>query len=274
MSTKTIRRLIISLSIVLILVIFLAFGFNSSLEVTEYSYTNAKIPSEFDGYRILQISDYHNKDFGDNQASFIKAVEQANPDIIVLTGDIVDEDHEDIIASKEMTEGMADIAPTYYITGNHELKPEAEKQYEMYKQVMTDSGVVHLDNQSVYLTEGDSSIILHGKQYYAHYIDLYLEPADTDEFNILLYHGSDNFDEIAPMNYDLVLSGHAHGGVIILPFVGGLIGNEGDLFPKYDFGMFENGNSTLIANRGVGDAEIPRFFNPPEITVVTLHSEA
>ncbi len=273
MSIKTIKRILIVAVILLSFTVFLAIGFNSRLEITEYSYTNSKVPEEFDGYRILQISDYHNKDFGDNQVSLIKAVEEQNPDIIVLTGDMVDRSHTEIESSRELVEGIAHLAPTYFITGNHELDPSAQTLYDQFIEVMEENGVVHLDDKSVNLQIDDAQIILTGQKYLAHYVGDYLKPADTDYFNVLLYHGSDNFDIVAPFGYDLVLSGHVHGGVIRLPLIGGIFGNDGELFPKYDAGMFENGNATLISNRGIGDADLPRFFNSPEITVITLHND-
>ncbi len=270
--TKRSRKLIISIAILIIFIVFLVVGLNTSLKTTEYTYSNPKIPAEFDGFKIVQISDYHNEDFGDNQESFISAVANAEPDIIVLTGDIVDEDHPDIIAASQMVEGMVDIAPTYYITGNHELYPDAAVQYEQFQQIMMDSGVIHLDNKTEILSLDGADIMLTGQQYVSYYVPQHLLPADESYFNILLYHGSDNFDLIAPFGYDLVLAGHVHGGIVRLPFVGGLFDNTGGLFPEYDAGIFHNGNSTLIVNVGVGDADLPRFFNQPEIVVVTLNS--
>ncbi len=273
MSNKTTKRLLIIAVIVLMFVVFLAAGFNTQIQVSEYTYTSAQLPQEFDGYRILQISDYHNKDFGNNQEDLIAAVAEIAPDIIVLTGDIVDEDHPDITSAQQMTEGIAKIAPVYYVTGNHELDPASQVQYAQYQDVMQENGVVHLDDTTVVLTSGNAKIALSGQKYVAQYVANHLEPADSELFNILLYHGSDNFDLIAPLGYDLVFSGHLHGGIVRIPFLGGVFSGYGEFFPKYDAGMFQNGNATLISSRGIGDAALPRFFNRPELLVTTLYSE-
>ena len=103
------------------------------------------------------------------------------------------------------------------------------------------------------------------------YTHLNIDYANTTMFNILLYHGTDKFDGIAPYNYDLVLSGHTHGGIVCLPFIGGIISNQKELFPKYDSGVYTSGLSTMISSRGLGDASIPRFHNPREVICITLH---
>jgi predicted MPP superfamily phosphohydrolase len=244
------------------------------LATTWYEYASPRVPPAFDGFRILQVSDYHVKDFGDGQAAFLAMVADASPGVILFTGDMVDEDHPGILASAEVAAGCARIAPTYFVTGNHELDRNAKAQYRAFQEVMEREGVVDLDGQKATVTVGGDHINLVGLSYAARYGRLEAPPAAEGEFNVLLYHGSDDFDALAPYGYDLVFSGHGHGGVVRLPFLGGIFDNRGGFFPKYDGGMFRSGASTLVSSRGVGDTYLPRFFNPPEIVVVTLRASA
>ena len=250
---------------------YIIIGFYNPLVVTNYTYTSSKIPESFDGYRILQISDFHCQDFGAQESDLIKAIRDANPDIIVFTGDSIDDEHS-IDNYAHLLEGIHDLAPLYYINGNHEydkLAPLAESLtlHEKY-------GVVDLNDASVILTRENDSILLSGLDFRKTMQNLRndITYANTYYFNILLYHGTDKFDGIAPYNYDLVLSGHTHGGIVCLPFIGGIITNRKELFPKYDSGIFTVGHSTMISSRGLGDAAVPRFHNPREVVCITLHS--
>lgn len=267
-----IRRIII-LCILIFFSILIMFGFlNTDLKLTKYDYYSSKIPKAFNGYKIIQISDLHHKNFGTNQSDLIKIINSQNPDIILLTGDIVDEDHTDMTPIEDLLKGICNTAPIYYVTGNHELELDASEQYGKLQVLFDNYGVVDLDDKSVELTKGGDSIYLTGLKYRSDYIKGYLESADSSKFNILMYHGSNNFNQICKYGYDLVFSGHSHGGIVRLPFIGGLIGNKGDgLLPNYCGGVFENNNSTLISSCGLGDSDIPRFNNPPEVVMITIH---
>lgn len=262
------------LGILLCFIIFLFIGFDSRLETTEYVYQNSKIPVSFDNYKICQISDLHCKYFGNNNQTLLNAIQDMNPDIVVLTGDIVDEDHTDLGSIESLFSGLNELQiPTYYITGNHELEKDAAKQYAQLQTLMNTYGVIDLDRKTVPLSIGEDSIYLTGGKWYSKYITQYLKPANPQNFNILLYHGADFFDLISEYNYDLILSGHIHGGVIRLPFVNkGLLGNTGDFFPQYVSGIYQNESqtSTMIVSRGLGDSSIPRFYNRPELVCITL----
>ena len=130
-----------------------------------------------------------------------------------------------------------------------------------------------LNDASVVIGHNGDSILLSGLDFRLTMRGLRnnIDYANTTMFNILLYHGTDKFDGIAPYNYDLVLSGHTHGGIVCLPFIGGIISNQKELFPKYDSGVYTSGLSTMISSRGLGDASIPRFHNPREVICITLH---
>lgn len=251
--------------------IYIVYGFYNPLVTTHYTFTSSKVPLGFDGFRITQISDFHCQDFGYQESELIQAIRDTNPDIIVFTGDSIDDEHT-IANYAYLLEGIHNIAPIYYINGNHEYDKTAPfiESLALHKKY----GVIDLNDQSFVLTRQNDSIRLTGLDFQKTMLNLRdtISYADTSFFNILLYHGTDKFDGIAPYNYDLVLSGHTHGGIIRLPFIGGIITNEKELFPKYDSGTFTVGHSTMISSRGLGDASIPRFRNPREIVSITLHS--
>lgn len=244
----------------------------SSIDVTHYNYKSGKLPLEFNGFKIVQISDLHNKNFGKNQSELIHLIKKENPDIIVLTGDIVDEDHDNLKSVEDLLMGIKDISPVYFVSGNHEQCREAQIQYSKLKLLLNDYGVTILNDNSHIITINNSSITLTGSQYYGEYTGSKLPKADKDSFNILLCHDNNVIDTIYDYGYDIILSGHCHGGIIRLPYLGGVIGNSRNLFPKYDAGVFEKGNCTQYISRGLGDADVPRFYNPPELVVITLHS--
>lgn len=202
------------------LAVYIYHGLQTPLTVTTYNYHNKKIPSAFSDYTIVQISDLHCKNFGKNQSELISKIKAAKPDMIALTGDIVDEDHDSISSVEDLLKGIKDLAPIYFVTGNHELTSLAATQYQELLALFQKYGVTDLDNDSVKLKKGGQSITLYGRQYFSQYLTDSLPIASDKDFDILLYHGSDNFKEIAPYHYDLILSGHAHGGIVPTPNLG------------------------------------------------------
>ncbi len=266
--------IILTVSIVFFCLLFYIIrGLNSPLIVTEYTYTSSKIPHSFDGFRITHLSDFHCKDFGEKEEELIQAVRDTNPDMIVFTGDSIDDEHT-IDNYAYLLEGIHDIAPIYYVNGNHEYDDGAP--LEEAKALHRKYGVVDMNDRSILLVRDFGCIILTGLDFRNTMMKLRndITYSKYSHFNILLYHGTDKFDGIAPYNYDLVLTGHTHGGLIKLPFIGGVITNQGELFPKYDSGNFTVGYSTMISSSGLGDAAIPRFNNPREVVSITLHSTA
>ncbi|MBQ9768210.1 MAG: metallophosphoesterase [Lachnospiraceae bacterium] len=257
-----------------VFLLYIIIGLKNDLTVTEYDYYNEKLPAAFDGFKILQISDLHCKNFGTDQSELLQAINAYQPDIIVLTGDIVDEDHDSVRPVYDLIVGLNEQYPIYYITGNHELESAATQNYRDMLNIFGSYGVTLLDDQCTVIEKDGESVYLYGQKFRSLYITDFLETPDEDKFNILLYHASDYFDLIAPYNYDLVFSGHLHGGVVRLPLVGGLLGADGSFFPTYTKGMYTESGSTLIASAGLGDTRVPRFYNDPEIVVVTLHSSS
>lgn len=266
------KHIFLSINFILFLLLaaFLLLGLDHRLSVTRYEYSSEKVPEAFHGFSIVQISDLHLKEFGSHQKKLIDAIKSCRPDIIVMTGDIVDEDHTDLSPLNDLLNGIYQEAPVYFISGNHELIPEASSQYEQMQELFLQYGVTDLDDRHEFIQSGASRICLTGSKWRSKYVADYLPDADPEYFNILLYHGSDFFPLLASFGYDLILSGHTHGGIVRLPFIGGIFGNNGELFPEYDAGVFRLEQSTLISSRGLGDSYIPRFYNRPELVCIKL----
>lgn len=263
------RKNVLILCIIVIL-LYIISGFYNPLVLTRYDYTSSKVPEGFDGYRIVHISDFHCKEFGDGESDLIAMIRNAEPDLILFTGDSIDDEHS-LDNYRDLITGIYDVAPIYYVNGNHEY--DASAPLAEMKELNEKYQVHDLTDASVVVEHNGDSILLSGLDFRLTMRGLRnnIDYANTTMFNILLYHGTDKFDGIAPYNYDLVLSGHTHGGIVCLPFIGGIISNQKELFPKYDSGVYTSGLSTMISSRGLGDASIPRFHNPREVICITLH---
>ena len=266
--------------LIIVLGIWIAWG-NSALMVNKYIVENDKIPEKFHGFRIAQISDLHNAEFGDENKDLLVLLSQIEPNVIVLTGDLIDSRHTDMNIALDFASKAVQIAPVYYVTGNHEARvPE----YEELKTGLTDLGVTVLENQKVQITKDGESITLMGIQDPSFRTDYLFGDAErvsrqaitslqnaSDGYTVLLSHRPELFDLYVDAGIDLVFSGHAHGGQFRLPFVGSLVAPNQGFFPKYDAGQFIKENTTMIVSRGVGNSIIPfRINNPPEIVVVEL----
>lgn len=260
--------------------LWLAWG-NTALMITEVPIVSEKIPENFSGYRIAQISDLHNAQFGKDNANLLEKLHSCNPNIIVLTGDLVDSYQTDIAVSIAFAQKAAEIAPVYYVTGNHESRIS---QYNALLEGLSGSGVTILQNASVTLEKAGEQITLLGVQdpsFQTDYLfgdaqsvmDSVLSQmmADTQGYTILLSHRPELFDIYAENGVDLVLAGHAHGGQFRLPFVGGLIAPGQGFFPEYDAGVFTSNHTSMVVSRGIGNSILPlRINNRPEIVVVEL----
>ena len=241
-----------------------------------------RIPEAFNGFRIAQVSDLHNADFGENNVKLIELLSETDPDMIVLTGDLIDSRHTDIEIALEFARQIIKIAPVYYVSGNHEARvPE----YEDLKMCLAEAGVVILENQKVQITREGESITLMGIDDPSFREDYLFGDSESvarqaiedlqnesDGYTVLLSHRPELFDLYVETEMDLVFSGHAHGGQFRLPFVGGLVAPNQGFFPKYDAGQFTEENTTMIVSKGVGNSIIPiRFNNRPEIVIVKLN---
>jgi predicted MPP superfamily phosphohydrolase len=284
LKSKTIRNLIISLFILIGLIIFFTWQ-NNAVGITKYEYINSKIPKGFDSYKVIQISDLHNKNY---RGRLSKKIREVNPDVIVITGDLIDRRNTRIDIATEFVHQIAMIAPIYYVSGNHE---QLSGKYDELKKALENLNVKIIENSYVTLNKNGDEIGLMGiadpaimqsegtylwsnsSEYVKNSISKLLEDIETD-FNILLSHRPEQFNIYKDMNVDIVFSGHAHGGQIIIPFVGGLIAPNQGLFPKYTQGIYSDESTSMVVSRGLGNSVFPlRVFNPPELVVVTLKKE-
>ena len=275
------RQWIFTAVICLILIaIWIVWG-NNQIKLTEYIITSSKVPESFTCFEIAQVSDLHNAELGEENSKLLELLSEVEPHIIVLTGDLIDSRHTDIEIALDFAGKAAQIAPVYYVSGNHEARvPE----YEELKMGLTEAGVTVLENQKVQITRDGESITLMGIQDPSFRTDYLFGDAESiswqaisglqnesDGFTVLLSHRPELFDVYVDTGIDLVFSGHAHGGQFRLPFIGGLVAPNQGFFPKYDAGRFDEGNTTMIVSRGVGNSIIPfRINNSPEIVVVEL----
>jgi predicted MPP superfamily phosphohydrolase len=257
---------------------------NNSMAITKFEYFNEKIPSEFDDFTIAHISDLHNKKFGEDQIKILNKVKSASPDIIVITGDLIDRRRYDLETAMIFIMGAIDIAPVYYVSGNHEAW---SGKFSSIKESLIDTGVNIIDNTEIELFKGKSSINILGVSDPDFFTSDYLEGTNTTEmtqklnqwstdndFKILLSHRPELFDLYCDNNMDLIFTGHAHGGQFRIPFVGGLIAPDQGLFPQFTSGSYHKNSSTMFVSRGLGNSIVPiRIFNRPEIVVVTLKSK-
>lgn len=264
----------IKLCVIIVISIFL-FWQNNVLVISKYNYENEKVTESMDGFTIVQISDLHNKKIGQNY--LIKKIESQHPDIIVITGDLIDSRYTKTDVSINFIKKAVKIAPIYYVTGNHEdwVKDEKEEDYKKLISSMETLGVVILENKTIEVNTGeDSSFYLTGvfdNDLNTNELHNITDNINKDKVSILLAHEPQFINRYSEENVDLVFSGHAHGGQIRLPIVGGLFSPEQGAFPKYTAGEYFVKDTTLVVSRGLGNSAFPfRIFNQPEIVVVTL----
>lgn len=256
---------------------------NVSVVVTRYTVTQQTLPPAFNGFRIAVVSDLHNTVFGKNNRRLISPLEEAAPDMIAVTGDMVDKVRTDIDVAAAVAGQLAAIAPVYYVTGNHEGR--IGERYSVLEKKLHSAGVTVLRDRAVPLLRGDGTITLIGLD----------DPRFTDEdlilptqvlneklrgmdlpdgYRIVLSHRPEAFVAYASNRIDLALCGHAHGGQIRIPFVGGLYAPHQGFFPKYDAGLFTENGTTMIVSRGLGNSRFPfRLNDRPELVIADLFTE-
>lgn len=267
------------------LIIFMAVFFywqNNGITVSEHKYSNPKIPADFIGYKIVHISDLHNKVFGKDQSKLLSKIENLDPDIIVVTGDLIDRRRFDLEKAMSFIDGAIEIAPIYYVSGNHEAW---SGKYPEIKNTLVDSGVNILDDISMDVKKGNSTIKLFGlsdpsfnsnpgsKEVDIVKLEELLKEWSTEEdFKVLLSHRPELFYLYCENQVDLIFAGHAHGGQFRLPFLGAIFAPGQGFFPELTAGSYREKNSTMFVSRGLGNSIIPiRVFNRPEIVSVTFN---
>lgn len=275
------RKLLFFIAVMIAIAIFL-YANNHWLQTTNYTIESAEIPDSFDGFRIVQLSDLHDSLFGEGQEKLVREVEQLKPDVVFITGDLIDSNRFDLGQSLELVENLVQFADVYYVTGNHEV---ATQRVEEIEAAVAAAGGHVLSDESVKLTKEGESIALIGIEdpltrsvsedpaVVREAIEEATVNVPEDEYKILLSHRPEFFDTYVQMEMDATFSGHAHGGQVRIPGVGGLNAPGQGWFPEYTAGKHISGDHLMIISRGLGNSLIPyRVFNRPEIVFVTLKS--
>ena len=253
---------------------------------THITVKNKSIPKEFNGYKIIQISDYHNAHLLNGHNRLLFLIKSAAPDIIVITGDFFDSRRTDINSSISFAEELTEIAPCYYIPGNHESRKS--ESYQKLLNVFNELNVKVLTNESIELEQGSGEITLIGltdpsfvadendSAHIKETIKTNLNKAvpENTNYKILLSHRPEHINLYAEYKADLVLSGHAHGGQLRFPFKNGIIAPGQGFFPRYTSGLYKINDTDMIVSRGIGNSKFPfRINNRPEIVIITLANE-
>ena len=271
---KTLAVRCVVAAVLFLIVVWIAWG-NKALMTSSITVCGGRVLPALSGFRIAHISDLHNARFGENNEYLLQVLSQSKPDIIVITGDLVDARRTDIAAALGFAKDAVTIAPVYYVTGNHETALP-QQQYEQLMEGLETAGVTVLANDAVTVTYHGEEITVVGLSDPASMAASRLSRlTDKEErYVILLAHRPDFFEEYAEGGADLVFSGHAHGGQFRLPFIGGLMAPDQGLFPKYDAGLYRDGNTSMVVSRGLGNSIIPfRINNRPEIILVELKAD-
>ena len=278
MNTKKSALLLISIAVV-IFAVWTGWE-NVTVGVTHYTVASGRLPQAFNHFKIVVVSDFHNAEFGKENDTLIKLIEKEKPDIIAFTGDLVDSRRTDIETAEDLVRNLAEIAPCYYVTGNHEAR--LGEQYQKLEKILLEENVVVLHDGYTELTRNNETILIAGlddpnftdinSAVHNSILKTKLDGMNlSDSYFVLLSHRPETFEAYTSAGVDLVLSGHAHGGQFRLPFIGGIAAPNQGLFPKYDGGRYSENHTTMIVSRGVGNSIIPvRINNRPEIVCVEL----
>lgn len=267
-------------AVLLVLTALLAAGFllwgNCSLQTTETALVSPALPPAFDGLRIVELADLHGRVFGRGSRRLLAAVRRAEPDLICIDGDLFDE-HTDLAMLPPLLRGLCAIAPVYYVTGNHEWRVPGLRG--ILAQMRACSVTVLQDDWRV-LRRGEDALVLAGtddpcgpaeRKTPAELIADIRAEAGEAAFLLLLTHRNDQLPQWSALGVQAVLAGHCHGGVVRLPFVGGLFGTDRRLFPAWDAGLYRQGETALYVSRGLGYTNVHfRLFNRPEVAVIVL----
>lgn len=269
--------------VLLALTVWIIWG-NSALELNTHIIRSAELPETFNGHRIAHVSDLHNAQMGDSNEKLLAMLREAEPDMIAITGDLIDSRNTKTEIAIHFVQEAMKIAPCYYVTGNHEARVSA---YSELKAAMEAAGVIVLEDQRTEIRMNGETITLVGIDDPSFQTDYLFGDGETvvstklknltdenDGFTILLSHRPELFDTYVSSGVDLVFSGHAHGGQFRLPFVGGLAAPNQGLFPEYDAGLYTDGTTNMIVSRGIGNSIFPfRINNRPEVILIELCCE-
>lgn len=273
-------KITIPLLLILALVIWILWA-NKAVMLNKITIKSNKLPQSFDGFKIAHLSDIHNTDLGNGNIDVINILKTQKPDIIAITGDLLDTRRPGYDISIDLIKEASKIAPCYFVPGNHEAKssqyiPLRSKLKSIEVEVVEDRKI-QIERNGEYITligicdpliktqklTGDSKTVTNKR--------LDNLNIDKNSYNVLLAHRPELFDIYAEHEIDLVLAGHAHGGQVRLPFIGGLYAPNQGLFPEYDSGLYTKNDTNMVVSRGLGKSVIPlRFNNRPEVIIIEL----
>lgn len=275
---RRLKKFLIILISLMILSAGLVLDSRYNIQVTEYDLSFKNLPESFEGYRVVQISDLHGMSFGPGNRRLTELVRRQEPDIIAFTGDIAGKDGE-LSAVEELLDGIGGLAPAFYVNGNHEWADGCVRAIE---ELMESRDVRCLSNEIELLYEGGDSIAVIGAEDPNGRADM-MKPWElslragelySGKFMLWLAHRNDYINMYEDIGTDLILCGHAHGGIIRLPFIGGLLDVSRSLGAEYESGIYSSGHYLMEVSRGLGNSiGIPRLFNRPELVVINLHTE-
>ena len=256
---------------------------NKVVKKTVYKIKDRKIKKQFNNFKIIHLSDIHCQKIGFSDMIFFENIKKESPDIIVITGDLLDSYKNNSAIAYNILIKLREIAPCYYVSGNHELRliDEYKELNKMFKKI----GICNLSNSNVLLKKEGEEIVLSGVEdlkyfylkdnlnYYALFRNSLIENYNKDRFNILLTHRPEKIHLYSDIGYDLVFAGHAHGGQWNLPFLGRIFSPSQGFFPKYTHGIYKEKQTRMIVSQGLGNSSFPiRINNRLEYIVVTLHT--
>lgn len=289
---KTILKLLLIVTISIAVVFCGSAGVSylrsDTISVTRYANVSENIPEEFDGFKIAQLSDLHDRQFGEKQKDLLDRVRSLEPDLIVLTGDMVDNEASDLESFGALVRELSDIASVCYVSGNSEA---GLSTYNRILETVAQNGGTVLENKTICCKRKYSTLSISGfsdknlgllkdqgftttKEANIFFAKLLDEISDcgTSDYNILLAHRPNLLQGYAMADFDLVLSGHYHGGQIRLPLYGAVYVPNELWFPKHTDGAYTEYGTTMFISRGLGNSDRldVRLFNPPEIALITL----
>ncbi|GAB3057717.1 metallophosphoesterase [Salinicoccus sesuvii] len=255
---------------------------DKDITTTYHTHESLRVPEAFDGYKIIQISDFHNAWFGFRSSKLIREIRKIDGDVIFVTGDVIDRRTPNFKRSMGLISQLVDILPTYYVTGNHEAH---YRGFDRLERAIDASGMKNISRSNERLNAGNDHIRLVGMEDLWFYgtdgdhqvVDDFKEDLEhrlenrPDRFTIVLSHRPELFDVYTSFPIDIVFTGHAHGGQIRLPVVKGLYAPHQGVLPKYTEGVHKENDTSMVVSRGLGNSRFPfRVFNRPEIIVMEL----
>ena len=255
---------------------------NRTIQTQTFRLCAPNLPQAFSALRVVQISDLHGEVFGENSRRLIAAVKNAKPDLIAITGDLADE-YTDLSMLRPLVSKLCAIAPVFYVTGNHEWVLTREKRQQLFE-ILDECGVIRLRNEFRLLQKNGETMVLAGvddpngpydQKTPAQLVKEIRETCADEAYILMLSHRNDQLEMWARLGVDAVLCGHAHGGVVRLPVLGGLFGTRYELLPEYTAGVYAQGKTQVLVSRGLGRSHrIPlRFCNRPQLVVAILERE-